>query len=142
MSSQENKRIMQHVMDALAKGDGRPFVEAMADDVTWTIAGQGAWSGTWRGKEAVRRDLFAPLFAQFDGLYTNRALRIVADDDIVVVECRGKVRTKRGQDYNNSYCYVCRFEAGKLVELTEYMDTALVERVLAPPPDTSRPGFG
>jgi uncharacterized protein len=140
MSAQENKRLMQRVMDALAKGDGRPFVEAMADDFTWIIPGETAWSGTWRGKEAVRRDLLAPLFAQFDGLYTNRALRIIAEDDIVMVECRGKVRTKRGQDYNNTYCWVCRFEAGKLMELTEFMDTALVDRVLAPPPDRRRPG--
>ena len=140
MSAQENKKIMQRAMDALAKGDGRPFLEAMADDVTWIISGEGPWSRTWRGKEALRRDLFAPLFAQFDGLYTNRAIRIIAEDDIVVVECRGKARTKRGQDYNNRYCYVCRFEAGKLVELTEYMDTALVDRVLTPPPDAKRPG--
>jgi ketosteroid isomerase-like protein len=132
MSARENKRIMEHAMEALAQGDGKPFIELMGDNVTWTITG-GSWARSWRGKDAVRRDLFAPLFAQFDGPYTSQATRIIADDDIVVVECRGRVRTKRGQDYNNAYCYVCRFEAGKFVELTEYMDTALVDRVLTPP---------
>ena len=42
---------------------------------------------------------------------------------------RGEVKTKGGQDYNNSYCFVLRLEDGKLVELREYLDTALVERV-------------
>jgi ketosteroid isomerase-like protein len=134
MSAQENKKIMQRVMDAFARGDSRPFIEAMADDIAWTILGEGPWSRTWRGKKAVRQELLAPLSAQFDGIYTNQASRIIAEDDIVVVECRGKVRTKRGQDYNNAYCWVCRLAGGKLVELREYMDTALVARVLEPPP--------
>ena len=39
----------------------------------------------------------------------------------------------RGDDYDNHYCYVIRFDAaGRMRELTEYMDTALCERVLAP----------
>ena len=33
----------------------------------------------------------------------------------------------RGEDYNNSYCFVIRMRGGKLVELREYMDTALAE---------------
>ena len=60
--------------------------------------------------------------------------RFVAEDDIVVVECKGDVATKLGARYDNDYCYVCRFdEGGALLELTEYMDTALAERVLSAP---------
>jgi len=82
----------------------------------------------------VRPELFRPLFAQFEGSYRNRASRFVAEADLVVVECRGDVATKAGARYDNQYCYVCRIDdAGKLVALTEYMDTALAERVLAPP---------
>lgn len=37
----------------------------------------------------------------------------------------------RGDDYNNAYCNVIRFDAaGQMRELTEYMDTALCQRVL------------
>jgi len=43
-----------------------------------------------------------------------------------VVECRGQVTTKSGKPYNNTYCYVCRLQDGKLKELTEYFDTQLV----------------
>lgn len=109
----------------------------MADDFTWIISGGGPWSGAWRGKQAVREELFGPLFAQFEGTYTNRASRFIAEGDTVVVECRGNVATKRGERYDNRYCYVCTFRDGKLVELVEYMDTALAERVLTPPPPRS-----
>jgi len=40
---------------------------------------------------------------------------------------------KRGQRYDNDYCYVFEFGTdGKLLALTGHMDTALAERVLEP----------
>jgi ketosteroid isomerase-like protein len=129
----DNKQLMQAVFAELERGNGRPFIDAMADDFCWDIPGTSAWSRRFEGKRAVREQLFKPLFAQFATPYTNRALRFIAEDDHVVVECRGSVQTVRGEAYNNSYCYVCRFEGGRLRELTEYMDTALAEAVLAPP---------
>jgi uncharacterized protein len=38
-----------------------------------------------------------------------------------------------GRPYNNRYCYIIRLQDGKMKELTEYLDTALVEAVLSPP---------
>jgi uncharacterized protein len=127
------KQMMQDIFAELAKGNGKPFVDSMADDVCWTIAGSSAWSGTWRGKKAVMNDLMRPLFARFADTYTNVAHRFIAEGDFVVVECQGKVTTKSGKPYHNSYCYVCRFADGKLRELTEYMDTELAAAALGPP---------
>ena len=134
MNAVQNKETMQTIFAELEHGNGKPFVAAMADDFCWEIPGRGAWSRRFEGKQTVRDELFKPLFAQFATTYTNRALRFIAEDDLVVVECRGQVRTVRGEAYDNTYCYVCRFENGRLRELTEYMDTALAEAVLAPPP--------
>ncbi len=134
MTAQEHKQTMQAIFAELAKGNGQPFVDAMRDDFAWTISGQGPWGRTWRGKAAVRGELFRPLFAQFATPYRNSASRLLAEGNVVVVECKGNVETKSGQRYDNDYCYVCTFaDDGKLVALTEYMDTALAERVLAAP---------
>ncbi|CAN7293311.1 nuclear transport factor 2 family protein [Rhizobacter sp. LjRoot28] len=130
----DTKALMRAAFDALAQGDGAPFVALMAEDFTWTIPGESTWSGQWRGKRAVREELFKPLFARFAGTYTNRARRILQDGDVVVVECEGAVATRAGGRYDNRYCYVCRFEGGLMKELTEYMDTELAARALGAPP--------
>ena len=130
MSAAENKQLMQNIFSELAKGNGKPFVENLADDICWTIIGSTKWSRTYRGKEAVLAELLRPLFAQFADQYTNTAHRFIAEDDYVVVECRGRVTTKSGTPYNNTYCWVCRVSDGKLQELTEYMDTELVTAAL------------
>jgi len=81
----------------------------------------------------VREQVLEPLFAQFATTYRNRAERIIAEGDDVVVLCRGEVRTKTGKDYNNSYCYVIRMRDGQMIELREYFDSALVDAALEPP---------
>jgi ketosteroid isomerase-like protein len=37
--------------------------------------------------------------------------------------------TRSDEPYNNSYCHVMRLESGQMRELTEYLDTLLVERL-------------
>ena len=133
LSPTRNKQLMQSIFAELAQGNGKPFVDAMAGDFCWILPGETAWSRRYEGKQVVREQLFRPLFAQFAGSYTNRATRFVAEDDMVVVECRGEVMTKKGKPYNNTYCYVCRFADGQLVELVEYMDTQMMDRTLDAP---------
>lgn len=133
MSAQQNKAILQSVFEALAQGDGRPFVDAMADDFTWHMEGTTPWSGTYRGKKAVQDQVLKPLFAQFATKYVNRAEKMIAEGDTVVVLCRGDVTTHSGKRYNNSYCYIIEMRDGQMIELREYFDTALVTAALEPP---------
>jgi ketosteroid isomerase-like protein len=130
VSAAENKQLMQNIFTELSKGNGAPFVESLADDICWTIIGSTKFSGTYRGKQAVLNELLKPLFVQFADQYTNTAHRFIAEDDYVVVECRGRVTTKSGAPYNNTYCWVCLVADGKLQELTEYLDTELVTAAL------------
>jgi uncharacterized protein len=133
MDAAENKTLIREVFDELAQGNGRPFVDLLADDVRWTIIGTTAWSGTWEGKRAVRTGLLDPLFGQFATPYRNRAIRLITEGDYVVIECRGDVITKADRPYRNTYCYVCRLGGGKVRELTEYCDTELLTKALTPP---------
>ncbi|WP_431096054.1 nuclear transport factor 2 family protein [Polaromonas aquatica] len=128
-----NRQRMQHIMAELDKGNGKPFVEAMADDFCWTIPGDTPWSRTYSGKQAVISELLRPLYAQFATPYISTTRRIMADGDRVVVEFDGRVTTKAGKAYNNRYCYVFRMEGGQMKELMEYLDTALVIAALEAP---------
>ena len=133
MSASDNKRILRDAFDGLARADATAFLDTMAEDFTWIIEGQSKWSLRFDGKAAVQRDLIPPLFANFATPYKNFAEEFIAEGDRVVVLCRGEVKTKAGVDYNNSYCFVIRMKDGKMMELREYMDTALAEAALGAP---------
>ena len=133
MSATENKALIQSVMDARARRDHGPFLAAMADDFVWRITGSTAWSRAYVGKAEIRERLLKPLQAQFTAPSSITATRILADGDYVVMECQGDATTISGERYANTYCFVIRMADGQMREMMEYMDTALVERVLKPP---------
>ena len=133
MGAVENKRVVEEAFAELANGKGRRFVEALADDVRWTIIGDTAWSGTWTGLASVQVELLEPLFAQFATTYRAELVRLIAEGDWVVIEFRGDVTTTANRPYRNTYCYVCRMDEGKVKEITEYCDTKLLTEALAPP---------
>ena len=141
MTAFENKALVQSIMEARARRDPEPFRAAMAEDFVWRIMGSSAWSGTYSGKAEVLERVTRPLFAQFTAPTRITATRILADEDYVVVQCEGDATTLSGVQYANSYCFVIRVADGKLRELTEYMDTALVDRVLEPPPARALPSL-
>ena len=133
MGTAENKQLLQDIFSATAQGNSRPLVDAMADDFRWIISGDGRWSRSYDGKQAVLTELFPVLRERIDGRIKMIPQRILADGDHVVVEARGNNVTKAGGRYDNSYCFVFRVAGGKLAEVTEYMDTELVTSALGAP---------
>ena len=134
MTAVENKQLLQNIFAELAQGNSRPLVESMADDCRWTVTGSTTkWSRSYNGKETVLKELLAPLRSMIADRIRTTAHHFIAEGDHVVVEARGNNVTKAGLPYNNAYCFVFRLADGKLREITEYMDTALVTSVLGDP---------
>jgi ketosteroid isomerase-like protein len=132
MNAAANKQLMEQAFAEAAKGNGAPFREALADDIRWTVPGTLRCSKTYEGKERLLTDLFRPVMAQLSENFSYRATRFVAEGNIVVVQLEGRNTTKSGKPYNNSYCYVCRMENGKMKEVVEYLDTKLFSELIEP----------
>lgn len=56
---------------------------------------------------------------------------MIAEGEYVAEHAHGKARTKKGKDYNNTYCRVWRIVDGKVRSVVEYLDTELIRDVLA-----------
>jgi ketosteroid isomerase-like protein len=131
MSTAENKKLLESIFSELSVGNSRPFVEAMADDFSWTVTGTTKWSKKYAGKSVVLGELFGTLTSRMDGRIKTIPDRFIAEGELVVVEAHGSNTTKSGKPYNNRYCFVFRVSEGKLKEVTEYLDTELVSSALA-----------
>jgi ketosteroid isomerase-like protein len=138
MTANENKQLMEKLLAAVARGERDPLLQAMADDVTMCVTGQNSWSQTFRGKASLLRDLHGHLRTLLAEPRRTIPFRFIADGDYVVVEARGDMVTKDGVRYDNDYCLVYRLDNGKIVEIREYLDSTMCERVLGkfPAPDT------
>ena len=134
MSAAENKKLVQQIYADSANRSGTTFVDNIAEDVSWIVTGQYSWSATYKGKDAILNGLLGHLRTLLTDRTRTVAFNFIADGDYVVVEAKGDNVTKTGARYDNEYCMVWRLESGRIKEIREYCDSALVERVLGPFP--------
>ena len=99
------------------------------------MTGQYSWSHEFKGRDAIQNGLMGHFRSFFAVRPRTVAFNFVAEGDYVIVESRGDNVTKTGVRYDNQYCMVWRIEDGKIKQIKEYCDSALVERVLGPFPE-------
>ncbi|WP_067574573.1 nuclear transport factor 2 family protein [Nocardia acidivorans] len=132
MNTLENKELLRGIFERMARGDVAALGAALADDCRWVFPGNWSWSGVWEPKTEVLHGLLRPLMTQFADGYRMEADFLLAEQDRVVVQARGYGLTRRGDDYHQTYCLIFRLADGRITEIIEHCDTALVERVLDP----------
>jgi uncharacterized protein len=134
MTAQANKRMMQDIFGAVARGDRTAYVNAMHDDLVMHVAGSSSWAITVRGKAKILDVYFDHVASRLSARNPTKPIRFLADDDWVVVEAKGDMVATDGRPYQNDYCLHYRIVDGRIVEMREYMDTALCQDRLGPFP--------
>jgi hypothetical protein len=127
------KNRLEHMFGETAKGNGQPFLDALAEDAEWTVIGSTGWSKTYRGKAAILRDLIAPLRRALVAPLKTHAVHMIAEGNMVAVQGHGENITRDGRKYENTYCWVFAFRDGQVRAITEYADTELIRAVLGDP---------
>jgi ketosteroid isomerase-like protein len=92
------RKRLEYVFGETAKGNGQPFLDALADDAEWTIIGSTGWSKTYRGKAAILSDLIAPLRRVLAPPRKSHAHHMIAEG--IWLRCRDRARTSRATAEN------------------------------------------
>jgi uncharacterized protein len=127
------KKRLEYIFGETARGNGQPFLDALADDAEWTVIGSTGWSKTYRGKHEILDNLIAPLRRVLAPPRKSHALHMIAEGDLVAVQGQGENITRDGRKYENTYCWVFAFRDGAVSAVTEYADTELMRSVLGEP---------
>jgi uncharacterized protein len=90
----------------------------LADDIKWNILGENSITGKQQVLEVSK-------MIHLESLPIITIKNIVAEGNYVVIESTGEAKTKKGTQYNQTYCDIFRFNEGKLKEVTTYLDTVL-----------------
>ena len=142
MSAADNKKLVQQIFADSAARSGTTFADNLAEDASWVVTGQYSWSHEFRGRDAIQNGLMGHFRSLFAEPPRTLAFNFIAEGDYVAVEARGDNVTKAGLRYDNQYCLVFRIENGKIKQIKEYCDSALVERVLGPFPQERKLAAG
>jgi ketosteroid isomerase-like protein len=111
--------------------DAASFVNLFAEDMRFWAGGTTKFSGEVLGRDNFMTMLGA-LGEPIDGFIKLDLQRVINGGDWIMTEAQGSAMLKTGQPYNNRYVHIWRVSNGKVVELIEYFDTALVDKVFGP----------
>jgi len=122
----DNRQLVSDAFASWAEGDTGPFFALVADDVTWTVIGSTPVSGTFRSKRAFTEGALVPMGKVLAGPILAEVVDVIADDDRVALRWIGRSSSRKGRPYVQTYCWTMRFDAGRIVEVTAYLDTELI----------------
>lgn len=136
MNTQTNRDIITQVLAAAARGDMRPFGDAMHADYVFrpmAASRKGVWADAYAGKEHAIHNFFRRWHAQMERGLSMAPTLIMADGEHVVFEARGNAVMKTsGEPYCQNYCQVLRMKDGLIMEAREYFDSGLADALFQP----------
>ncbi len=112
-----HKEILTKANEAIARGDFEGFLIHCTEDTVWNFLGER----TLRGKEEVRRWM-AETYREPP---TFKVRQLIADGDFLVALGEITLKDANGNETENSYCDVWRFENNRLAELKAFVIAAV-----------------
>lgn len=123
-------KTIRQAFESWEKGDQSPFFDLIDDDVTWTVIGTTQASGVFRSKQALIDNAFGPLLARLDGPLKVSFVDLASDQDKVFLQFTSSGRSRTGVAYDQSYCFAMLMNGARIVEITAYLDTDVLRRVM------------
>ena len=115
MSAAENEGVVRRIFDAFARRDAFALRNCFAADAVWTVPGDGAMAGVYRGQEAIFRFL-GRLPKETDGTYRSRLVDVLASEGRAAALYRAS-GTRRGRSLDIDQVLLFRVEQGIVAEV-------------------------
>ena len=125
------KEYVYGIFSFLEKGQTQEFFKNVAEDVKWTVMGTHPLAGVYNSKS----EFFAATFNKLDKVLEEGVVlkvdNILISKPFAIVEMHALSHIKGGGDFNNTYCWITKFEKGVVIEVRAYLDSALVAKVMS-----------
>ena len=127
MTSAATRADREELFGFLESPDTQPrFMARVAEDVDWTVQGTHPLAGRYCSKKAFVAATFERLAGVLEGGARLRLVHVFLDGETTIAELRATSKTIEGADYDNTFCWVCRFADEQIVEVRAYLDSAMV----------------
>lgn len=131
---EQHKQLLEEFWKGLTRGDREALGATLADDVVWHIPPyyvrlRGECDA--RGRADLVR-LFLDHSADFYQPRTVRLQRIflIADEQFGAIQFINRCKTVTNVDYDNLYVFAFRFDAGRIAEGWEHLDSAWFNHII------------
>ena len=106
------------------------FFEKVREDVHWTVLGTHPLAGEYFSKEDFLDHTFRRLNRVLKEGVILAIRNILVDGDYAAVELQALSTANNGKPFNNTYCWIVKFDRDMITEVRAYLDSALVRTLM------------
>ena len=121
---------IENLFNYIQTGENEKFFEKVADNVNWTVMGTHPLAGVYKNKQEFVYKTFIRLNKLLKGEIILKVNNIIVQGDNAVVEMISLSTALNGMPFNNTYCWIVKFEKEIIVEVRAYVDSALVQKII------------
>ena len=101
-------------------------------DAAWIVRAKGIpGAGIHKGRDHIIDDFLGPVRNLFEpGDPKIFVDRVFGKGPLVAVQSKSLGKMRNGKKYENNYAWILKFRNGKIIELSEYMDTYYVSTLV------------
>lgn len=126
------KQFVEKLFRNLENGHQDQFFSQVAPNVLWEVMGTHPLAGVYHGKQEFLDHTFVRLKKLLKGGPVLKVSNILIAEDtpIVIVEMVHLSYSINGRPFNNTYCWLVKFENEVIVHVRAYLNSALVQALV------------
>lgn len=121
---------VKNLFNNLETGKNELFFDQVAENVNWTVMGTHPLARTYHNRDDFISSTFERLNRVLREGVVLKVSNILVQEDTAVVEMESLSTALNGMPFNNTYCWVVKFDDNLIVEVRAYVDSALVQKVI------------
>jgi len=126
------KQFVEKLFKNLENGHQEEFFSQVSPNVLWEVMGTHPLAGVYHGKQEFLDHTFVRLKKLLKGGPVLKVSNILITEDttIAIVEMIQLSYSINDKPFNNTYCWIVKFENEIIVHVRAYLDSALVQALV------------
>ena len=126
-----NLELIRRTYEGSSEDNGRNLRAVLSPDVEWTEAEGFPYAGTYVGPEALIDGVFRRLATEWNGYRADVHTYLADGDRVAAFGVYSGTYNATGKSMTAPFAHLYQIEDGKVIRMTQYVDTILVTRALS-----------
>jgi ketosteroid isomerase-like protein len=125
-----NLELIRGTYEGSSEDNGRNLLAVLSPDVEWTEAEGFPYAGTYVGPDALIAGVFRRLGSEWRGYRADVHTYIADGDRVAAFGVYSGTYNATGKSMTAPFAHLYQIKDGKVIRMTQYVDTVLVTRAL------------
>jgi ketosteroid isomerase-like protein len=126
-----NLELIRGTYEGSSEDNGRNLLAVLSPDVEWTEAEGFPYAGTYVGPEALIDGVFRRLGSEWTGYRAEVHTYLADGDRVAAFGIYSGTYNATGKSMTAPFAHLYQIKDGKVIRMTQYVDTVLVTRALS-----------